>query len=254
MLQVKQVTKRFNDGTVALSSIDMNIQAGELVILLGHNGSGKSTLLRTIGGLEAATSGDILLSGESISHGGRRQMRNLRKKMGHVFQKFHLIPNLSVFQNVLFGALGRHPLVVSTLHPFAKKALREKAMSCLERVNLDHLASRRADQLSGGQQQRVAIARMLMQEPSIILADEPIASLDPKAGVEVMDLLIEVAKEQGMTLICTLHQLDLAAEYGNRFVGLSSGRLVMDEKKSHHHTPRSFAWLYEGEKELLENV
>lgn len=126
-------------------------------------------------------------------------------------------------------------------------------MNCLERVGLDELAGRRADQLSGRQQQRVSIARMLMQEPSIILADEPIASLDPKAGIEIMDLLIEVVREKEMTLICTLHQLDLAVSYGSRFVGLKNGQRVLDEQKT-NHTVDSFAWLYGKQKELLQNV
>ncbi len=253
MLLLNQVTKKFQDEMKALDSIDLTIEKGEQVILLGHNGSGKSTLLRMIGGLETITSGEILLDGQSVSLAKQKEMRKLREKMGHVFQKFNLIPTLSVFQNVLFGALGRNPLVVTTLHPFAKKELREKTMVCLERVGLADLAVRRADQLSGGQQQRVAIARMLMQEPSVILADEPIASLDPKAGIEVMDLLVGVAMENKMTLICTLHQLDLAVSYGSRFVGLKNGELVLDEQKA-KHTVDSFAWLYGKQKELLQNV
>jgi len=253
VLQLKQVTKRFQDETIALTSIDLAIENGEFVILLGHNGSGKSTLLRMIGGLETITSGEILLGGHSVAQARHREMKKLRKKMGFVFQKFNLVPTLSVFQNVMFGALGRHPFAITTLHPFAKKELREKAMDCIERVGLAHLAGRRADQLSGGQQQRVAIARMLIQEPSIILADEPIASLDPKAGLEVMDLLVGVAREKKMTLICTLHQLDLAVSYGSRFVGLKNGQLVLDEQKT-NHTVDSFAWLYGKQKELLQNV
>ncbi|MGN8646279.1 phosphonate ABC transporter ATP-binding protein [Gracilibacillus sp. HCP3S3_G5_1] len=253
MLLLKDVTKIFPDGTEALSSINLDLSTGELVILLGHNGSGKSTLLRTMGGLEMLTAGDILLGGQSIPHANRKEMRKLRTKMGHVFQKFNLIPTVSVFQNVLFGALSRHPFVFTALHPFAKKKLREKAMYCLERVGLAPLATRRVDQLSGGQQQRVAIARMLMQEPAIILADEPIASLDPKAGIEVMDLLVDVVKENKMTMICTLHQLDLAASYGSRFVGLHKGQLVLDEQKN-NQTAHSFAWLYDELKEVHSYV
>ena len=253
MLQLKQVSKAFHSGTKALSSVDLTVQKGELVILLGHNGSGKSTLLRTVGGLESLTSGEILIDGRSISQANGKELRQLQKEMGNVFQKFNLIPNISVFQNVLFGALGRHPSVITTFHPFAKKELRESAMHCLERVGLGHLASRRADQLSGGQQQRVAIARMLIQEPTVVLADEPIASLDPKAGIEVMDLLIEVAQEQGLTLICTLHQLDLALTYGNRFVGLNNGKIVLDEVKT-NQTVHSFDRLYYEQKEILTHV
>ncbi|TDQ36220.1 phosphonate ABC transporter ATP-binding protein [Aureibacillus halotolerans] len=250
MLQIRDVSKIFPSGTTALTSVTADIAQGEAVILLGHNGSGKSTLLRSIGRLETVTSGDIFIEGQSVQRANAKDLRKIRKRMGFVFQKFNLIPTLSVFQNVLFGALGQHPFIVSTFHPFANSSLRAQAMNCLDRVGLGHLAASRADQLSGGQQQRVAIARMLMQDPFIVLADEPIASLDPKAGIEVMELLVDVAREKNITLICTLHQLDLALSYGTRFIGLKQGELVLDEIKN-KQSVHSFKWLYEEKKKVV---
>ena len=175
------------------------------------------------------TEGEIIIDKERINAvGNKKALKNTRKKIGMVFQHFHLIDNLSVFQNVLFGALGREG-TIGTFAPFASKKIRFQAMECLERVGLSHLAKRRADQLSGGQKQRVAIARMLMQESKVVLADEPIASLDPKAGREVMDLLWDVIRENGMTVVCVLHQVDIALEYGDRVIGLKKGEVLINE-------------------------
>ena len=228
-IEVQNLRKVFSDdGTVALDGVSFSLAAGDAVVMLGHNGSGKSTLFRCLAGFLPATEGRILIDGKDITKLSYNQMRPLRKKMGMVFQHFHLINNLSVFQNVLFGALGRVKFFVQALAPFASKELRAKAMDCLERVGLGDYAARRADQLSGGQKQRVAIARTLMQEPSIILADEPIASLDPKAGQEVMDLLWDIVREKNLTLICVLHQLEIAKAYGTRTIALKQGRVVAD--------------------------
>ncbi|PYZ96325.1 phosphonate ABC transporter ATP-binding protein [Alteribacter lacisalsi] len=228
-ITVNNVTKTFRDGTTALSDVSFTVNPGEGVILLGHNGSGKSTLFKCISGFEKPTSGEILYGDKDITRLSKRKFRPIRKKLGMVFQNFHLIYNLSVFQNVLFGAMGNSKTFLHTLSFCASDELRMKAMECLDRVGLAHLAGRRADQLSGGQQQRVAIARMLMQDPEVVLADEPIASLDPRAGREVMELLWEIVRERHLTVVCILHQTEVALEYGERFIGLHSGKLVMDQ-------------------------
>ncbi|WP_026691410.1 phosphonate ABC transporter ATP-binding protein [Alteribacter aurantiacus] len=230
-ITVNEVTKTFPDGTTALTNVSFTVNPGEGVVLLGHNGSGKSTLFKCISGFEKPTTGEIKYGDHDITTLSKRKFRPLRKKVGMVFQDFHLIYNLSVFQNVLFGAMGNSKTFVQTLAFCASDDMRMKAMECLDRVGLAHLAKRRADQLSGGQQQRVAIARMLMQDPEIVLADEPIASLDPRAGREVMELLWEIVRERKLTVVCILHQTEIALEYGERFIGLHSGKLVMDQIK-----------------------
>lgn len=232
-LEVTNVSKVFPDGTKALDNVSFSVLPGEAVVLLGHNGSGKSTIFRCITGFEKPSEGIITIGDTDITKYNKRKLRPIRKKVGMVFQHFHLIYNISVFQNVLFGALGHVNYSFQTFAPLASNDLRDKAMDCLDRVGLSHLAKRRADQLSGGQQQRVAIARMIMQDPEIVLADEPIASLDPKAGREVMDLLWEIVEEKNLTVICVLHQLAIAKEYGKRIIALKKGKVVVDDKIEH---------------------
>ncbi|WNL38719.1 ATP-binding cassette domain-containing protein [Halomonas sp. PAMB 3232] len=218
-----------------LRGLDLTVARGECVILLGANGCGKSTLMRCLNGLTPFEQGEIIMLGEPLSRLSGGELRALRQKVGVVFQQFNLVQNLSVFQNVLFGALGRERLgLLSTLSSLASEPLRERAMVSLERVGLGHKAEARCRELSGGQQQRVAIARTLMQDAEIIIADEPIASLDPRAGREILDLLLDVVIERGMTVLCTLHQLELAKQYGDRIVGMKAGRIVLD-------TPRTTA-------------
>lgn len=216
-----------------LRGIDFEVNKGEGVVLLGANGCGKSTLMRCLNGLTPVGQGQIVINDVTLGNASRRQLKAVRRQVGVVFQQFNLVNNLSVFQNVLYGAIGRQPwgLLGATV-VLAKAEERDKAMACLERVNLADKASQRADALSGGQQQRVAIARMLMQEAEIVLADEPIASLDPKSGREVMDLLWDVVRERGLTVICTLHQLDVALEYGQRFLGMKAGTIEIDATRS----------------------
>lgn len=216
-----------------LRGIDFEVNKGEGVVLLGANGCGKSTLMRCLNGLTSVGQGQIVINDVTLGNASRRQLKAVRRQVGVVFQQFNLVNNLSVFQNVLYGAIGRQPwgLLGATV-VLAKAEERDKAMACLERVNLADKALQRADALSGGQQQRVAIARMLMQEAEIVLADEPIASLDPKSGREVMDLLWDVVRERGLTVICTLHQLDVALEYGQRFLGMKAGTIEIDATRS----------------------
>jgi phosphonate transport system ATP-binding protein len=245
------LTKRFPDGTLALDGVSVEVEPGDGVVLLGHNGSGKSTLLRCAVGLERATSGRILLGGVDMTTARGRRLREVRRRVGYVFQHFNLVGSLSVFHNVLHGSLGRSRGPWCWFPATAPQEERLRALACLERVGLGHLAGRRADQLSGGQKQRVALARTLMQEPDMILADEPVASLDPRAGREVMDLLWDLARERGLTVVCTLHQLDLAWEYANRVVGLRNGRVVLDDRKGSIHRS-TLEGLYNGEQSVSQ--
>ena len=212
-----------------LRGVSFTIPAGQGVVLLGANGCGKSTLMRSLNGLEKLQSGKVLIHGASLTGASRRELRQIRCGMGYVFQKFNLVPQLSAFQNVLLGAMGRHRFgLISCLGLTASAAERARAMTCLERVGMADRAQHRPAELSGGQQQRVAIARMLMQAPKVVIADEPIASLDPKAGREVLDLLWRIVREEGLSMLCTLHQLDLAQEYADRIIGMKAGRVEID--------------------------
>jgi len=227
-IEVNDVHKSFG-GLHVLRGIDLVIPRGECVILLGANGSGKSTLIRCLNGLERPDSGAVRIDGELLSGTGYRRLRRLRRQIGVVFQHFNLVPNVSAMQNVLYGALGRQRgSLLRVLSPFAPDELRQQAMVCLERVGMADYAATDCRNLSGGQQQRVAIARTLLQNPDVLIADEPVASLDPRAGRAVMELLIEVVRERGMTVLCSLHQLELADEYGDRVVGMKAGRVELD--------------------------
>lgn len=235
-IEITNVHKHYGSLHV-LRGLTLSIPKGECVILLGANGCGKSTLMRCINGLAPHDQGDIHIFNESLSQLSKPRLRTLRQKVGVVFQQFNLVQNVSVFQNVLYGALGQQRLgLLSALSWTASQTLRERAMQSLDRVGLAHKALASCRELSGGQQQRVAIARTLMQDAHIIIADEPIASLDPKAGREIMDLLLEVVSERGLTVLCTLHQLELAQQYGDRIVGMKAGTVVLD-------TPREAATL-----------
>ncbi|EME15461.1 phosphonate ABC transporter ATP-binding protein [Rhodococcus triatomae] len=223
---LRGVTKTFG-ATVALDDVSLDIHRSELVVLLGLSGSGKSTLLRCVNGLNPVTSGGIVVNGVRVDGASARQLRTLRRDVGFVFQHFNLVGRLSCLENVLVGGLGRLtvPRYGALTYP---KSMRRQALEHLDRVGLADFAERRADTLSGGQQQRVAIARTLMQQPSIVLADEPVASLDPENAGIVMDLLFRVCIEEKLTVVCTLHQVDLALGWAHRLVGLRSGVKVMD--------------------------
>ena len=221
------LTMEYPGGTRALDGLDLHVPAGQVVALVGANGSGKSTLLRCLVQLLPASAGSVRIGEVDMSGLGRRELRRARTDVGFVFQRFHLVPRLSAFHNVLHGAMGRDGL--RSLWPVtAPEAVRLEAWACLERVGVAGLAHRRVDTLSGGQQQRVAIARMLLQRPRVILADEPVASLDPAAGIGVMDLLKEICAERGVTALVALHQLDLAFRYSERLVGLRNGTIALD--------------------------
>jgi len=227
-VSVQSVHLRYGNIDV-LRGVSLDIHAAEGVVLLGANGSGKSTLMRTLNRLVRPHSGEILINGESVIKARTTGLRKIRCRMGYVFQQFNLVNQLSVFQNVLMGKLGAHRFgLLNCIAATASHADREYAMACLERVGMAERASQRPTELSGGQQQRVAIARMLMQAPSLVIADEPIASLDPRGGREVLDLLWEIVRENNLAMLCTLHQLDLARHYADRIIGIKDGVTALD--------------------------
>jgi phosphonate transport system ATP-binding protein len=226
LISVSGLTKDFGP-TRALHDVDLTVAAGEVVVLLGLSGSGKSTLLRHLDGLELPTAGRVEVLGQDIAGLAPRALRALRGRVGMIFQQFELVPSLTVLENVLTGALARlrGPRLGLWTYP---RALRRVALTHLDRVGLLDKAYQRADQLSGGQQQRVAIARALMQDPQILLADEPVASLDPESSDQVMRLIREIAADDGLTVVCSLHQVDLALSWGDRIIGLRNGEVVLD--------------------------
>ncbi len=228
-VELSQVTKKFGGAAAvtALDQVDLTVDPGEFVALIGLSGSGKSTLLRHLNGLHAPTSGAVEVLGVDVTRARGSELRALRRQVGFVFQQFNIVLRASVMDNVLTGALGRvrGPRYGCMTY---SKALRQEAAECLDRVGLGDRLFQRAGTLSGGQQQRVGIARMLMQRPTLVLADEPVASLDPEASRSVMDLLMNVCREDSLTVICCLHQLDLALDYSTRVVGLRHGVKVLD--------------------------
>ncbi|MCS3427566.1 phosphonate ABC transporter ATP-binding protein [Leucobacter aridicollis] len=229
-IQLDTLTKRYGT-TVALDDVTLDIAPGERTVLLGLSGSGKSTLLRHLNGLERADSGSVSVLGVHVDAARGRALRQLRSRVGFVFQQFELVGPRTVLENVLTGALSelRGPRLGLFAYP---KALRIRAAEMLAEVGLEERAFQRADTLSGGQQQRVAIARALMQEPEILLADEPVASLDPESSQQIMALIQELAERRNLTVVCSLHQVDLALGWGSRIVGLQTGRAVLDAPAS----------------------
>jgi len=214
-------------GVRALEDVSLEVHAGEFLAVLGLSGSGKSTLLRCINRLIDPTEGRVWILGEEITGAKGSRLRNMRRQVAMIFQQFNLVRRQTVLTNVLSGALGRSPLLPSLVLSFPP-AERDRAMACLDRVGIGDRSASRADALSGGQQQRVAIARALMQEPRLILADEPVASLDPALRHSVMRHIEVLNREEGMTVMCSLHDIDLVTRYATRMVALRDGRLVWE--------------------------
>jgi len=226
-LAVAGLRKSFGKVEV-LKGVDVTVAAGEAVALIGANGCGKSTLLRCCLRLVEPDGGSVGLLGQQIGALNGTALRRLRAQVGFVFQRHNLVPRLSALSNVLHGVQARRAGPRTWFHPLARRGDREEAMHCLDRVGLADQAAKRADTLSGGQSQRVAIARALMQRPRLVFADEPVASLDPAAGEEVMQLFIDLMRDEGVTLLFTSHHLRHALDYGDRLVALSAGRKVLD--------------------------
>ncbi len=225
MLEIKNLTKVYDDGTVALREVNFNVEDGEFLVIIGLSGSGKSTLLRCINRLIEPTEGEIIWDGEDITRAEPAELRRFRRKIGMIFQQFNLVKRSNVLTNVLSGRLGYVKPWTSLLYSFPSKD-RKMAMEALVRVGIEEQARKRADELSGGQQQRVGIARALMQEPKMILADEPVASLDPVLAHTILGYLEQMNQESKITVLCSLHYLDLVQRYATRVIGLREGQIV----------------------------
>ncbi|EES74553.1 phosphonate ABC transporter, ATP-binding protein [Paenibacillus sp. oral taxon 786 str. D14] len=242
MIELRNVTKTYPNGTKGLDQINLKIEPGEFVAIVGLSGAGKSTLLRSINRLHDISEGDILIDGKSITQATGKPLRMIRRDIGMIFQSFNLVKRSSVLRNVLAGRVGYHSTLRTLFGRFPEADV-ELAFQALERVNIVEKAYVRADQLSGGQQQRVAIARVLAQEAKIILADEPVASLDPLTTKQVMDDLKRINVELGITTIVNLHFIDLARSYATRIIGLRAGQVVFDGPVS-EATDERFAEIY----------
>ncbi len=227
MLKVENLTKVYPNGTQALKNVSFQVKDGEFLAVIGLSGSGKSTLLRCINRLIEPTSGKIYWDDQDITAASSADMRKIRRQIGMVFQQFNLVKRSSVMSNVLSGRLGYVDTFSSSLHLFSA-ADNQKAVSSLEQVGLADKAHVRADSLSGGQQQRVGIARALMQDPKLILADEPVASLDPVLAHSILKYLEQLNKERSITVLCSLHFLDLVHRYATRAIALKDGELVFE--------------------------
>lgn len=227
VLKIKNLEKFYENGVHALSSVSFEVKRGDFLAVIGLSGSGKSTMLRCINGLVPASSGEIYFQGKDIVSLKAKELRFVRRSIGMIFQHFNLISRRSVLINVLSGSLAKTNLWNGLLSKFSKKEI-AKAMKNLELVGLKDKAYIRSDELSGGQQQRVAIARALMQDPEILLADEPVASLDPATSYSVMDHLAYINKELKKTVVCNLHFLSLVRKYATRVIALKDGKLVFE--------------------------
>jgi len=249
MLEVRHLTKVFPNGTVALRDVSFTVADGEFLAVIGLSGSGKSTLLRCINRLIEPTSGQVIWNGIDITAASPRELRRIRRQIGMIFQQFNLVRRSSVLTNVLSGRLGYADPWLSLLHYFPPEDHR-RAVAALERVGIADKIHSRADQLSGGQQQRVGIARALMQEPQLILADEPVASLDPVLAHSILQYLEQLNREEGITVICSLHFLDLVHRYATRVIGLKEGMLVF-EGHPKELTRERFKEVYGEEAEMV---
>ncbi|HXX11214.1 MAG TPA: phosphonate ABC transporter ATP-binding protein [Burkholderiales bacterium] len=225
MIEIRGLTKSYAT-IAALRGVDLRVSAGELCVVLGPSGAGKSTLLRCVNRLTEPTSGEIFVAGEPAPR-TRAELRELRRRIGMIFQDHNLVPRLSVLKNVLTGRLAAMPPLAAALQLFPVSDI-DIALFALRRVDLVERANERADRLSGGQQQRVGIARALAQRPKVILADEPVASLDPKTARVVLDDLRRAAHELGIAVLCNLHQVEYALEFADRIVGVCDGRVVYE--------------------------
>ncbi len=252
ILKINNLEKTYPNGVTALKGISFDVKKGEFLVIIGLSGSGKSTLLRCLNRLHDPTGGEIIFRDKDIAKVTGREVRFLRRKIGMIFQQFNLVERHTVIKNVLMGALSRTSTLGSIFGLFSQKD-KDNALKYLKLVGIDSKANNRADQLSGGQQQRVAIARALNQSPDILLADEPVASLDPATCHTVMDHLRKVNQELGITIICNLHFLSLVRQYATRVIALKAGEVVFNGSPK-DITEEWFQKIYgEGAKEVHVN-
>jgi phosphonate transport system ATP-binding protein len=226
MLEINNLRKNFNNGTHALKGVSFKVKKGEFISILGPSGSGKTTLLRSINGLEPIENGEVIFDNNKIT---KENLPEVQRKTGMIFQEFNLVNNLSSINNVLTGLLNSSSKFLSMFYLFTKEQKLE-ALQSLKTVGLLDKSYSRVDELSGGQRQRIGIARAIIKKPILLLADEPVASLDPKAALSTMKLLKKINKDFNITILCNLHQTNLAMEFSDRVIGLSDGSIVFDEE------------------------
>lgn len=227
LLELKNVTKYYSSTALALDDVNLSVSEGEFVSIIGSSGSGKSTLLRCINRMIEINSGEIHFNGTVSSNLPKRNLRKLRTKIGMIFQHYNLVERLTVIENVLHGRLGYKSTLAGVIGRYTKEE-KEQALRILHMLGLGDQVYKRCDQLSGGQKQRVGIARALVQNPKLILCDEPIASLDPSSSKVIMDYLRNIAKDMGITIIVSLHQVDVALKYSDRIIGINKGSILFD--------------------------
>ncbi|WP_413375508.1 phosphonate ABC transporter ATP-binding protein [Alkalihalobacillus sp. 1P02AB] len=229
LLEVNGISKSYQANIQVLKNIEFSVNAGEFVSIIGPSGAGKSTLLRCLNRLVEVNSGEILFNGLDVTKLKRKELRQLRTNIGMVFQHYNLVPRLTVIENVLHGRFGYKSTLAGMLGHFTEEE-KEKAFSLLKQMGIEEHAYKRCDQLSGGQQQRVGICRALIQNPKLILCDEPIASLDPNASKVIMDHLRSITTDLGITCLVNLHQVEVAQDYSDRIIGLNKGEVIFDGK------------------------
>jgi len=227
LLELKHVTKNYNNECCALDNVSFSVDEGEFVSIIGPSGAGKSTLLRCINRMVEASSGEISVDGVISSSLKKKELRKLRTKIGMIFQHYNLVDRLTVIENVLHGRLGYKSTLAGVLGRYSQDE-KNQAFRIIKILGLDEQLYKRCDQLSGGQKQRVGIARALLQNPKIILCDEPIASLDPNASKIIMDHLRNISTDLGITIIVNLHQVEVALKYSDRIIGVNKGKVVFD--------------------------
>lgn len=227
MLLIKDLVKKYRTGDEALKNVNLEVPNGQVMALIGPSGAGKSTLIRCVNRLVEPTSGSIRLGGAELTRLGTGELRKARRRMGMIFQEYALVERLSVMENVLSGRLGYVGFWRSFFRKYPQKDI-DVAFRLLERVGLDHMADKRADELSGGQRQRVGICRALIQDPELLLVDEPTASLDPKTSRQIMRLICELCEERQLAAIINIHDVLLAQMFARRIVGLQLGQIVYD--------------------------
>lgn len=227
LLKVEKLGKSYNADTKVLSDVSFEVEAGEFISIIGPSGAGKSTLLRCMNRMVEIDEGKVIFDGNDVGSLSKKELRKMRTNIGMIFQHYNLVPRLSVIENVLHGRFGYKTTVQGILGRFTEDE-KEQAFYLLKKLGIEEHAYKRCDQLSGGQQQRVGIARALIQEPKILLCDEPIASLDPNASKVIMDYLKSITMELNITCIVNLHQVEIARSYSDRIIGLSKGGVVFD--------------------------
>ncbi|QGH35335.1 phosphonate ABC transporter ATP-binding protein [Gracilibacillus salitolerans] len=227
LLKVEGLSKFYDRETKVLRDVDFEVKAGEFLSIIGPSGAGKSTLLRCMNRLVEINEGKVIFNGLDVGAMKKKELRKLRTNIGMIFQHYNLVPRLTVIENVLHGRFGYKSMIQGVLGRFTEQE-KEQAFFLLEKLGILEHAYKRCDQLSGGQQQRVGICRALIQEPKLILCDEPIASLDPNSSKVIMDYLKSISTEMGITCIVNLHQVEVAKEYASRIIGLKKGEIVFD--------------------------